>query len=332
MATNTRDTEGYNAFQPVTSAIGLPTGAFQKPDVALNPPPLDLKQLAGQYNNKRILGTAIARLLLEVGNQGDDAYQAFSESFRNRAFARHKGDLMKVLVDQDKRPGHHYYTGNQANPGWVDPDSKNPQVKRAKAALYKALVEGSDIAHGSTGNSSGKVRFGGGPKKAEFGKENFGVELADLKWWNTHYAASVANGNVAQIPTSPTVTQPKVTKNTSPEAQKVQVASIKPSVHHRQSYHAVVKKNRHVIAPPQSDQGGFFSWIFRGHEAAPKSPGMHSHPVKHDMHPSKPHRGNYRSRLAENANFDVPTSGLIHNTVGRKFHPKKHAAPPQPGQ
>jgi hypothetical protein len=116
-----------------------------------------------------------ARLLAythaEVGSQGPRAQQAFMESILNRAAAR--GQSIRQTLSGGYFPA---ITHSRAAGGLSE-----KQTRQLDPVLGDVLG-GSNISNFATGNASGSVGFGGGPRTFSAGGENFGIEAPDARW------------------------------------------------------------------------------------------------------------------------------------------------------
>lgn len=146
-------------------------------------------KLFEQMKDPKIRNAVLARIEIEVGNQGPQAQQAFLESIANRAAARGMS-LYDVVSNKDG----YYPVGD--NSKWR---SKQGSITDKIIEKYQGIVSdvsnGSNIANFATGNSSGDVGFGQGKARrmpdgsyqapgqtASYGGERFGVEASDIKW------------------------------------------------------------------------------------------------------------------------------------------------------
>jgi hypothetical protein len=131
------------------------------------------KQYANEMANPEVIRAMYQRTAQEVGTGTDPqsvaAQQAFQEELLNRAAAR-KQSLSYAIHDP------HYY------PEPVFNKSVSARVAKNFDAIRAQVVAGSNVAKWATGNASQGVGFGGGPKVAHYGGEDFGIEKSDIGW------------------------------------------------------------------------------------------------------------------------------------------------------
>ena len=111
----------------------------------------------------------------EVGGQGSAAQQAFMASVVNRADARGVS-VDSVLSNNGYWPPS---TINNASLGY-----NASQMESKYGSMYSSVAGGSNVCNYCTGNASGSVGFGGGPRTSSYNGEYFGIEnnSRDTSW------------------------------------------------------------------------------------------------------------------------------------------------------
>jgi hypothetical protein len=127
---------------------------------------------AGQLADPNTRNALFALTKAETGGQGLPAQQAFIETLLNRATARGQ-TLPNAIYDRNYYPKQTF-------------DNMRGGVPAAQVGQYGTLLDavlgGSDLTKGGTGNASGNVMFAGGPQTLATGGERFGVEGPDRGW------------------------------------------------------------------------------------------------------------------------------------------------------
>ena len=137
---------------------------------------------AEEMKNPAVRDRLMAYTQAEVGSQGPAAQQAFMESIMNRAASR--GQSLAKTLSGRYFPGE---THARAARGVSD-------AQREKyGPMADAVLGGSNISNYATGNASGTVGFGGGPKTFSSGGENFGIEGQDRKFMSGISARDIAH-------------------------------------------------------------------------------------------------------------------------------------------
>jgi len=159
---------------------------------------IDRSSFDSQMADPSVRAAVLARMKIEVGNQGPNAQQMWLESVFNRAASRNKTLLQAVN-------NHDGYYPRKDDSKWASLARSKP-VSAHEAILERVHKEGTDISNGATGNSSLYVGFGQGTGRkirtkeesektgvpiggiwapgqtATAGGERFGREKPDIKW------------------------------------------------------------------------------------------------------------------------------------------------------
>jgi hypothetical protein len=125
----------------------------------------------------------------EVGGQSPQAQQAFVETLFNRAITRNR-TLSQTINDRN------YYPASSYKPVTLYPDQQAHY-----GSLVDRVAQGSNVSNYATGNASGSVGFGGGPRTASYSGENFGIEKPDL---NAMHLMGLQSGQYPTVPYAPT--------------------------------------------------------------------------------------------------------------------------------
>jgi hypothetical protein len=135
-----------------------------------------------ELKNPAVRNRLMAYTQAEVGSQGPAAQQAFMESIMNRAAAR-KQTLAKTLS------GGYFPGETHARAGRGVTDAQREKY----GPMVEAVMSGSNLSNYATGNASGTVGFGGGPRTFSSHGENFGIEGQDRKFMSGISARDIAH-------------------------------------------------------------------------------------------------------------------------------------------